>query len=86
MYYVYVLLSQKNHSRYVGFTSDLKKRFKEHDEGLTYSTRAGRPWKLIYYEALLNKIDAISREKYLKSGWGKQFISKTLLHYLSSQK
>jgi putative endonuclease len=85
-YYVYILYSQKNRTKYVGFTSDLKKRVKEHNDGMTYSTKSGRPWKLIYYEAIPNKADAINREKYLKSGWGKQFISKTLSHYFTSLK
>ncbi|MEW6674972.1 MAG: GIY-YIG nuclease family protein [Nitrospirota bacterium] len=39
MHYVYVLLSEKDHKLYIGFTSDLKRRLKEHNEGKTLSTR-----------------------------------------------
>lgn len=85
-YYVYVIQSTKNGLRYVGFTSDLKKRFREHNCGITYSTKLYRPWKLIYYEAIPNKTDAINREKYLKTGWGKRFITKILHHYFISLK
>jgi putative endonuclease len=83
MYYVYVLQSQKDRTKYVGFTMDLRRRIEEHNDGMTYSTKSKRPWKFIYYEAFPDKIDAINREKYLKSGWGKKYISKTLFHYFN---
>ncbi len=66
MYYVYVLKSQKWNKPYVGVTADLKKRFKEHNNQQTKSTRYGIPWKLIYYEAYLDRTDAIERELQLK--------------------
>lgn len=66
MYYVYLLQSLKNKSLYVGCTSDLIKRFKEHSQGDSYHTRKYLPWKLIYYEAYDSKIDAYNREKALK--------------------
>ena len=81
MYYVYLIQSLKNNYIYVGFTRDLKRRFKEHNFGLTPSIKNWRPFKLIYYECYLVKEDAIAREKYLKSGWGRQFIEKSLKHY-----
>jgi putative endonuclease len=68
MYYVYVLLSLKDNKLYTGFTSDLRRRFDEHAEGLVSSTKHRRPLKLVYYEAYANESDARSRETYLKSG------------------
>lgn len=66
MYYVYLLQSLKNKSFYIGCTSDLKNRFKFHNQGLSYHTKKYLPWKLVYYEAYLSKIDAYNREKSLK--------------------
>ena len=66
VYYVYVLKSQKWNKPYVGVTSDLKKRFRQHNSQENYSTKYGIPWKLVYYEAYLDKKDAIKREAQLK--------------------
>ncbi|MBI4036556.1 GIY-YIG nuclease family protein [Candidatus Daviesbacteria bacterium] len=78
MYYVYILKSQKDDSLYIGYTADLKKRFKEHNDGLSISTKYKRPYRLIFYEAFTNRIDAKQREIYLKSGWGFRSIKKLL--------
>jgi putative endonuclease len=74
MYYTYVLLSEKDNAFYIGFTKDLKERFQEHQSGNVSSTKNRRPLKLIYYEACLNEIDAIKREKYFKTGFGRRFL------------
>jgi len=68
VYYVYVLLSKKDNNIYTGFTSDLRRRIKEHKLGKVKSTDKRRPLELIYYETYKNKNDAKHREKYLKSG------------------
>ena len=78
MYYVYILKSEKDGSLYIGYTSNLKKRFEEHNKGLSISTKYKRPYKLVFYEAFLNRIDAKDREVYLKSGWGFRSIKKLL--------
>ncbi|OGF51636.1 excinuclease ABC subunit C [Candidatus Giovannonibacteria bacterium RIFCSPLOWO2_02_FULL_43_11b] len=83
MYYVYVLQSQKDKSLYIGYTSDLKKRFNEHNNGRNISTKPFRPYKLIFYESFLNIKDAKSREEYLKSGWGFRTIKKMLKNYFN---
>ena len=82
MFYVYILQSLKDSRLYIGSTSDLKRRFSEHNRGQSRSTRSGRPWKLIYYESYLDKRDAGGRENFLKGGSGKRFINKQLKHYL----
>ncbi len=79
--YVYILESQKDNGWYTGYTSDLKKRLSEHQNGYTHSTKYRRPWKLIYYEACLSDADAIAREKYLKSGMGKRYLRNRLKKY-----
>jgi putative endonuclease len=82
-YYVYVLQSEKDERFYMGFTVDLRKRFKEHAKGEHTTWTKGRgPFKLIYYEACMNKEDARQREKYLKSGRGKRFLRERLKRFL----
>ena len=81
-YYVYIIQSQKDKSLYIGYTSNLKKRFKEHNSGKSKATKPFRPYKLIFYEAFLNRVDAKHREEYLKSGYGRRTTNKMLKKYL----
>jgi len=81
MYYVYILQSLKNKSLYIGYTADLRKRFNEHNSGKSLATKPFRPYKLIFYEAFINRIDAKNREQYLKSGWGLRSIKTMLKNY-----
>ena len=78
MFYTYVLLSENDKDFYIGFTKDLKARLDQHQKGLVSSTVYRRPLKLIYYEACLNKNDAIKREKYFKTGFGRRFLRNRL--------
>lgn len=73
MYYTYVIYSEKILKYYVGYTSDLKKRISHHNLGLDRWTKRGTPWKLVYKEEYRNKHDAFLREKYLKTGKGREF-------------
>jgi len=84
MFYTYVLKSEKDQKWYTGYTPDLRKRLKKHNEGKVLSTKGRRPFKLIYYEACLNEEDARAREKYLKSGMGKRYLKNRLKRYLTS--
>lgn len=77
-YYVYILQSSKNKGLYIGYTIDLQKRFKEHNNGKSLATKPFRPYKLIFYEAFLSRLDAKNREEYLKSGYGRRTIGKML--------
>lgn len=85
MYYTYLLQSLKNNSFYIGYTSNLTKRFKQHNSGESTATKPFIPYKLIFYEAFLNRIDAKNREIYLKSGYGRKSIHKLLFTYLKSE-
>ncbi|MBM3209000.1 GIY-YIG nuclease family protein [Candidatus Shapirobacteria bacterium] len=80
-YYVYILQSQKDESLYIGYTSDLMKRFQSHNAGENAATKPFRPYRLIFYEAFLNRIDAKNREEYLKSGYGGRTIRGMLKKY-----
>ncbi len=77
-YFVYVLLSKKDNLFYTGYTSNLEKRLKMHNEGKVKSTRNRIPFELIYFEGCINQQDATRREKYLKSGNGKIYIRSRL--------
>jgi len=84
-YVVYFLESiQHRQSHYIGFTTNLKERIHRHNTGFVRSTKKHAPWKLIYAELYINKLDALGREKFLKSGSGWKFLRKQLTHYLES--
>lgn len=83
-YYTYLLQSLKNKSWYIGYSEHPDKRLTEHNSGKNASTKLGRPWELIYFEAYLSKNDALGREKFLKSGSGYKYIKKQLRHYLEN--
>ncbi len=78
MFYTYVLKSEKDSKLYIGFSKDLRKRIKEHNNGLVEATKERRPFKLIYYEACENKDKAIKREKYFKTGFGRRFLKSRI--------
>jgi putative endonuclease len=74
MYFTYVLKSLKDQKLYIGFTSDLKNRIKEHNDGLVESTKNRIPFIVLYYEACVSEKKAIKREKYFKTGFGRRFL------------
>ncbi|MFA5854630.1 MAG: GIY-YIG nuclease family protein [Patescibacteria group bacterium] len=76
MHYVYVLWSKKDGRRYVGSTSDLRRRFREHTLGRVTSTRHRRPLTLLCYEAYQSKNIACARERYLKSSDGHKDLNR----------
>ncbi len=78
MYYVYVLLSLKDKKFYIGFSEDINKRLADHNAGRNASTKPRRPFEVIYYEAHLNKEDALRREAYFKTTKGKSTLRQML--------
>lgn len=79
---VYVLFSELDHQLYVGYTNNISRRMKEHNEGRNNSTKHRTPFKLIFLEYYLFKEDAISRELYFKSSKGKRMMKLMLNHSL----
>ena len=65
-------------------TSDVNKRLNEHNAGKTKSTKGYRPWKLFFYEKYNSREEARKREKYLKSGIGKEWIKEKYKKHLAS--
>jgi putative endonuclease len=65
MFWVYIAKNKQN-NLYIGSTSDLKRRIKEHNEGKNKSTKPYLPWVVIYLEGYFSKEDALRREHNLK--------------------
>lgn len=71
MYYVYVL-TNKSGKYYVGYTNNLTRRVREHEENISTFTR-NKKFSLYMYIALPDKDLAKSFEMYLKTGSGRAF-------------
>lgn len=84
-HYVYVLLSAKDGKFYIGYTTDLKRRFYQHNAKKNFSTKGRIPFSLIYAEACLNKEDANRRESYLKTSQGRRFLKLRLRKFLKEK-
>jgi len=82
-FYTYVLLSLKDKKLYTGSTSNLQKRFEQHQNGRVFSTKPRRPFKLIYYEACTSEKDARRREKSLKTFRGKMTLRRRLKSFFT---
>ena len=77
-YYTYVLLSQKDLKLYIGFSRNVFRRLKQHNNGENQSTKHRRPFLLIFFEAYLFKEDALKREYYFKTAKGKRALKLML--------
>jgi len=79
MCFVYVLRSLKNKKRYTGITSQtVSERLLEHNNGKNVYTRLNRPYELVYFEKVEDKKAALRREKFLKTGQGREFLDKVV--------
>jgi putative endonuclease len=72
VFYVYVLRSETTGRRYVGSCRDIYDRLRRHNAGESKATKHGVPWQLIHFEELPSRSAAIAREKYYKSGRGRE--------------
>jgi putative endonuclease len=78
MYFVYILKSQIRKYFYVGLTNNAERRFQQHQAGRERTTRAYRPFELVQVEMYATRQEARKREKYLKSGIGKEWLKSFL--------
>ena len=76
MYKVYAIKSRLRNYIYVGLTSNLEERIRRHNDVRERTTKAYRPFELIYSEKHPTREEARKREKYFKSGVGKEFLKK----------
>jgi putative endonuclease len=72
--FVYILFSEKLNKFYIGSTTDLERRLKEHNRGKEKFTKTGIPWLLVYNELFDELIDARRREVYIKKQKSRKFI------------
>ncbi len=85
-FYTYTIFSLKDKKFYTGYTVDLKRRLYEHANGLSKATKFRRPFLLIHYEYFINETDAKAREKFLKSGFGRDQLKQALKRTLKEIK
>ena len=82
MYTVYTLKSQSTQKRYIGHTGDLERRLAEHNDPLhnklKHTSRRKGPWILIHSEKFHTRSEAMKRERWLKSGIGREWLDKYL--------
>jgi len=81
MLYVYAISSLGHNYIYVGLTKDIKERFVRHNTGREKTTKFYKPFVLIYSEVCENRVEARKREKYWKSGIGKEKLRKIRDNY-----
>jgi putative endonuclease len=74
MIIVYAIKSLERNYIYVGMTNDLNRRIQEYNNGENKSTKSYRPFILIYSESFPDRVSAREKEKYLKSGVGKEYL------------
>ena len=74
MFHVYAISSLSRNYIYVGLTSNLDKRLARHNSGYERTTKPYAPFTLIFSEAFATRLEARAKEKYLKSGAGKEFL------------
>jgi putative endonuclease len=74
MFFVYVLRSQRDGALYIGLTKDVERRLQQHNGGHERSTRARRPFVLLLSEGFQTREAARAREKYYKSGFGREIL------------
>jgi putative endonuclease len=86
MFYTYVLKcsdSKSEHSIfYIGYSDDIDERMLGHHSKSVQTTKKYDTVELVYYEACLNKSDALKREKQLKTGFGRGYLKRRIKEYL----
>ena len=76
MFHVYVLRSEKTGRRYVGSSQDIEARLQQHNTGQSLATKHGAPWKLIHQEEFPTRAEAVRRERFYKTGKGREFLDQ----------
>jgi putative endonuclease len=83
MFYSYVLKSLKNNRFYYGCTNNIDRRLLEHNSGRSKYTKYNRPFELAYFEKFITLKEARERERFFKSGQGREFIKNKLVRVVA---
>jgi len=85
MWYAYVLENVENKKFYIGSTDNLRRRVKEHNQGRggNYTRKQGK-FKIVFYEAFIEKKDALKAERFFKTGYGREVLKDKLESYLEN--
>jgi len=78
MYYAYILKSNADESYYTGHCQDIHERLKRHNDGHSKSTKARRPWQLVYYEEYKTRSEAVKREQEIKKQKSRLYIEQLI--------
>lgn len=81
MYYTYIIKSDNSDAFYTGISDNPLRRLLEHNRGQVETTKSKRPWSVVYTEAFTSRSRARVREKFLKSGAGREERAKLLLNH-----
>jgi putative endonuclease len=73
-FFVYILQSMKDFSFYIGQCDDLDRRMSKHFDGLSKYTASKGPWRLVYFEMISSRGEALKREKEIKSKKSRRYI------------
>ena len=77
-WYTYVILCDDG-SLYKGHTGNIERRYRQHITGQGANhTKTHKPVELVYYEDFETQIESVNREKYLKTGAGREWLEKKL--------
>jgi len=78
MIFLYVIRSEVNDNLYVGICKNIETRLNEHNNGKNRYTKGLKPWNVVYSEEFVDWKSAREKEKYYKSGVGKEYLKKIL--------
>ena len=80
-YWVYILRNKSTGKLYTGQTSDIGARLDRHNSEFgkdRYTRKQEGAWELVYSEELETRSAAVRRERFLKSGKGREWILRIL--------
>ena len=75
---MYILKSEVDGSFYTGQCQNIQERVLRHNNGYTQSTKAKRPWKMVYYESYNTRSEAIIREIQIKNMKSRKYINELI--------
>ncbi|MBI5026601.1 MAG: GIY-YIG nuclease family protein [Nitrospirae bacterium] len=81
MYYMYIIRSKKDSSFYIGQCQNLSQRLLKHNNGYTNSTKAKKPWDLVYHEEYQTRSEAVRREREIKKQKSHKYIEELIFKF-----